>query len=131
MRRAMNSIFRDEHGRFVPVVRPKLWQASSVSRSRDRTDRVERARKQGKARLATTQWMSELDRRGIHELEATGIDWCSVERWLDALDPREAFVARRLVKQVLHALADGEVPLRERLEARNELYRRLIAAGIV
>jgi hypothetical protein len=28
-------------------------------------------------------------------------------------------------------LADGEVPLRERLEARNELYRRLIAAGIL
>ena len=127
----MNSIIRDEHGRFIPVVRPKLWQAASVRRSRDRTDRIERARKQRTARLATTQWMSELDRRGIYELEATGIDWCSVEHWLDAVDPREAFVARRLVKQVLHVLADGEVPLRERLEARNELYRRLIAAGIV
>ena len=75
--------------------------------------------------------MSELDRRGIAELEATGIPWAAVQRWLDAVDPREAFVARRLVKQVLHVLADGEVPLRERFEARNELYRRLIAAGIV
>jgi hypothetical protein len=28
-------------------------------------------------------------------------------------------------------LADGEAPLRERLEARNELYKRLIAAGIM
>ena len=127
----MRSIIRDEHGRFVPVVRPKLWQASSVSRSRDRTDRVQRTRKQRKAKLATTQWTSELDRRGICELEATGIDWCSVERWLDEVDPREAFVARRLVKHVLHVLADDEAPLRERLEARNELYRRLIAAGIV
>ena len=75
--------------------------------------------------------MNELDRRAIAELEATGIPWAAVERWLDALDPREAFVARRLVKQVLQALADDEAPLRERFEARNELYRRLIAAGIV
>ena len=43
--------------------------------------------------LATTQWMNELDRRGIAELEATGIPWAAVERWLDALDPREAFAA--------------------------------------
>src|SRR4029078_7891386 len=97
----MHSIFRDEHGRFVPVVRPKLWQAASVRRSRDRTDRIERARKQRKARLATAQRMSELDSRGICELEATGIDWCSVERWLEALDPHEAFAARRVVKQVM------------------------------
>ena len=127
----MHSIIRDEHGRFVPVVRPKHWQAASVKRSRDRTDRIARARKQRKAWLATTQWMSELDRRGIAELEATGIPWAAVQRWLDELEPREAFVARMVVKQVLQTLADDKAPLRERFEARNELYRRLIAAGIV
>ena len=90
----MHSIIRDDRGRLVPVVRPKCWQAASVKRSRDRTDRIMRSRKQRKARLATTQWMNELDRRGISELEATGIQWAAVQRWLDALDPREAFVAR-------------------------------------
>ena len=127
----MPSIIRDEHGRFVPVVRPKLWQAGSVTRSRDRTDRIGRARKQSKARLATTQWMSELDRRGICELEASGIEWRSVEVWIDALDPREAYAARRFVRQVLQVLVDDEAPQRERFEAHNELYRRLIAAGVV
>ena len=29
----MHSIVRDEHGRFVPVVRPKHWQAASVRRA--------------------------------------------------------------------------------------------------
>ena len=62
--------------------------------------------------------MNELDRRGIAELEATGIPWAAVERWLDALDPREAFAARMVVKQVLQTLADDEAPLRERFEAR-------------
>ena len=127
----MPSIIRDEHGRFVPVVRPKLWQAASVTRSRDRTDRIGRARKRSKARLATTQWMSELDRRGICYLEANGIEWRSVEVWLDALDPHEAYAARRFVKQVLQVLVDDEAPRRERIEVYNELYRRLIAAGIV
>ena len=127
----MPPIIRDERGRFVPVVRPKLWQATSVTRSRDRTDRIGRARKQSKARLATTQWISELDRQGICCLEANGIEWRSVEVWLDALDPREAYVARRFVKQVLQVLVDDEAPQRERFEAHNELYRRLIAAGIV
>ena len=127
----MHSIIRDEHGRLVPVVRPKRWQAASVKRSRDRTDRIMHARKQRKARLATTQWVGELDRRGICELEATGIEWRSVERWLDALDPREAFVARMVVKQVLQTLADDKARPAERFEARRELYRRLIAAGIV
>ena len=75
--------------------------------------------------------MNELDRRGIAALEATDIPWAAVQRWLDELDPREAFAARMVVKQVLQALADYEAPLRDRLEARNELYRRLIAAGIV
>ena len=127
----MHSIIRDELGRLVPVVRPKRWQAASVKRSRDRTDRIARARKQRKAWLATTQWMNELDRRGIAELEATGIPWAAVERWLDALDPREAFVARMVVKQVLQTLADDKARPAERFEARRELYRRLIAAGIV
>ena len=127
----MPPIIRDERGRFVPVVRPKGWQAASVMRSRERTDRIERARKQSKARLATTQWMNELDRRGICYLEANGIEWRSVEVWLDALDPREAYVARRFVKHVLEVLVDDEAPQRERFEVHNELYRRLIAAGIV
>jgi hypothetical protein len=125
------SIVRDENGQFVPVVRPKLWQADAVKRSRDRTDRIARARKQRKAWRATTQWMSELDRRGIAELEATDIPWAAVQRWLDGREPREAFAARRLVEWVLEVLADDEAPLRQRFEARNELYKRLIAAGIM
>ena len=75
--------------------------------------------------------MNELDRRAIAELEATGIPWAAVERWLDALDPREAFAARMVVKQVLQTLADDKARPAERFEARRELYRRLIAAGIV
>ena len=127
----MQSIIRDERGRLVPLVRPKHWLATSVKRSRDRADCIARARKQRKTWLATTQWMNEVDRGGICELEATGISWRSVERWLDALDPREAFVARRFVKYVLQTLADDKARPAERFEARRELYRRLIAAGIV
>ena len=127
----MHSIIRDEHGRFVPVVRPKSWRAASVKRSRDRADCIARARKQREARLATAQWSNALDRRGIAALETTDIPWAVVQRWLDELQPREAFAARMVVKQVLQALADDKAPLRDRLEARNELYRRLIAAGIV
>lgn len=63
---------------------------------------------------------------GICELEAASIEWRSVERWLDALDQREAFVARMVVKQVLQTLADDKARPSERFEAR-----RLIAAGIV
>jgi hypothetical protein len=125
------SIIRDEHGRFVPVVRPKLWQADAVKRSRDRTERIAQARKRRKTWRATTQWMSELDRRGIAELEATDIPWPAVQSWLDGLGPHEASAARRVVQWVLEVLADDEAPLRERFEARNELYRRLITAGIM
>ena len=127
----MHSIIRDDRGRLVPVVRPKLWQAASVKRSRDRTDRIARARKQRKARLATTQWMNELDRRGIAELEATGIPWAAVQRWLDEVHPGEAFMSRMFLKQVLLVLSDDQAAPRERFEARRELYRRLIAARIV
>jgi hypothetical protein len=127
----MHSIIRDERGRLVPVVRPKRWLAASVKRSRDRSDRIMHARKQRKAKLTTTAWVGELDRRGICELEATGIAWGSVEHWLDALDPRDTFVARLVVKQVLQTLADDKARPTERFEARRELYRRLIAAGIV
>ena len=127
----MHSIIRDNHGRLVPVVRPKHWLAASVKRSRDRTDCIMRSRKQRKAWLATTQWKNGLDRRAIAELEATGIPWSAVERWLVALDQREAFVARMVVKQVLQTLADDTARAAERFEARRELYRRLIAAGIV
>ena len=127
----MHSIVHDKNGRFVPVVRPKLWQSASVKRSRERTERIAQARKQQKAWSATTQWLEELDRQGIAALEATGIPWEAVQRWIDALEPREAFVARTVVKQVLKTLADDKAPPRERSEARNELYRRMIAAGIV
>jgi hypothetical protein len=127
----VRSIIRDNRGRLVPLVRPKCWQAASVKRSRDRTDRIMRFLKQRKARLTTTEWVGELDRRGICELEATGIEWRSVEHWLDALDPRDAFVARMVVKQVLQILSDEKAPPAERFEARRELYRRLIADGIV
>jgi hypothetical protein len=127
----VHSIVRDKHGRLVPVVRPKLWQADAVKRSRDRTERIARARKQRKAWLATTQWMRELDRRGIAELEATDIPWAAVQRWLDGREPREAFAARRLVEWVLQVLADDKAPQREQFEARNELYKRLISAGIM
>ena len=120
-----------KRGRFIPEVRPKRWLAASVKQSRDRTDRIMHARQQRKARLARTQWAGDLDYRGIRELEATGIEWRSVERWLDALDPRETFAARMVVKQVLQTLADDKARPAERLEARLELYKRLIAAGIV
>jgi hypothetical protein len=127
----VQSIIRDEHGRLVPVVRPKLWQAASVKRSRDRADCIARVRKQRKTRLTTAQWMNELDRRAVAELEATGIPRAAVERWLDALDPRDVFAAKMVVKQVLQTLADDKARPAERFEARRELYRRLIAAGIV
>ena len=127
----MRSIIRDEHGRLVPVVRPKFWRAASVKRSRDRADCIARVRAQLKTRLATTLWMNEVDRRGISELEATGIPWAAVERWLDEREPCEAFIARTVVQQVLQTLADDKAPQRKRFEDRNELYRRLIAAGIM
>ena len=91
----MPPIIRDERGRFVPLIRPKLWDTSTVRRSRDRTDRIGRARKQLKARRATTQWVSDLDRHGIYELEACGIEWLAVETWLDALNPPEASARER------------------------------------
>ena len=75
--------------------------------------------------------MNELDRRAIAELEAAGIPWSAVERWLDALDQREAFMSRLFLKQILLVLSDHQAAPRERFEARRELYRRLIAARIV
>ena len=52
-----------------------------------------------------------------------------------ALDRRagaaRGFCGSVVVRQALQLLADDEAPLRERFEARNELYRRMIAAGIV
>jgi len=114
----MHSIIRDEHGRFVPVVRPKQWQAASVNRSRDRSDRIARARADGKKRLTTTQWISELEHRDIAALEASGIPWAAVQHWLDAVDPREAFLARRVVKQVLQVLQEPrELLVQQELQA--------------
>ena len=127
----MRTILRDENGRLVPVVRPKQWKPTSVKRSRERTDRIALARKRRKTWQATTQWMSELDRRGIAALEATDIPWAAVQRWLDELEPREAFVGRRFVKHVLQTLADDKAPLRERFAARNQLYAGMIAAGVI
>jgi hypothetical protein len=127
----VHSIIRDDHGRLVPLVRPKLWQAHAVRRSRERTELIARAREHRKSWLARMRWMDALDRHGIAELEASGIEWATVERWLNTLYPREAYVARMVVKQVLQTLSDEEARPAERLEARRELYRRLIAAGIV
>ena len=127
----MHSIIRDDHGRLVPVVRPRRWQACTVKRSRERSERIAQARDARKRWLATTAWLHDLDRRGIAALEASGIPWASVERWLDDLTSREAFVARRIVTWTLQAMTDDGSPSRERVEARTELYRRLIAAGIL
>jgi len=101
-----------------------------VKRSRDRTDRITLSRKKRKVKLARTVWEEELDRRAIFELEANGIQWSFVERWLDAQDPSQSYLARRFVKHVLQVLADDEAPPREQNEVHNELYRRLISAGI-
>ena len=112
----MHSIIWDERGRLVPLVRPKHWLAASVKRSCDRTDRIMRSRKQRKARLATTQWMNEVDRRGIAELEATGIAWAAVRRWLNEVRPAETFMSRLFLKQVLLVLSDDQLSPRERFE---------------
>jgi len=90
-----------------------------------------RSRKQRKAWSATTQWMVDVDRRGICELEATGIPWSAVERWVESLDEREGFAAGVVVKQVLQTLADDSARPAERFEARRELYRRLISSGVI
>ena len=127
----MHSIIRDDHGRLVPLVRPKDWKARSVERSRDRADRVARMRKQREARLATAQWAGALDARGIAELEAAGISWAAVQYWLGALSPRELFAARMFVEQVLYTLADDKAERAERREVTRELSKRLIDAGIV
>ena len=127
----MHSITRDARGKFVPVVRPKRWNASSVVRSRERSDCIATTRMERKKRLATAQWLGELDRRAIAELEATGIPWSAVQRWLDELHPSHAFMSRMFLKQILLVLSDDHAAPRERLEARRELYQRLIAAGIV
>ena len=127
----MHSTIRYRDGRLVPVVRPNHWRASTVSRSRERSERITQARDARTRWLATTGWLHNLDRRGIAELEATGIPWAAVQRWIDGLEPREAFAARTVVTGVLRVLADAEAPQRERFAIRNELYRRLIAAGIL
>ena len=127
----MHSIIWDENGRLVPVVQPKRWQPASVKQSRERTYRIALARKRRKTWQGTTEWLNALDRRGIAALEATDIPWAAFQRWLDELEPREAFVARRIVKQVLQTLADDKAPLRERFAARNKLYAGMIAAGVI
>jgi hypothetical protein len=127
----MHPIDRDARGKLAPVVQPKRWNASSVKRSRERSARIAIARIEAKKRLATAQWLHDLDRRGICELEATGIPWFAVERWLDTMDQRETFAARMVVKQVLQTLADDSSRPAERFEARRELYQRLISSGVI
>ena len=61
----MHSITRDARGKFVPVVRPKRWKASSLVRSRERSDRIATARIERKKTLTTTQWLQGLDRRAV------------------------------------------------------------------
>jgi hypothetical protein len=124
-------MIRGDRRWLVPVVRPKRWQAASVKRSRERTDRIMHSRKQQKARLAETQWLNALPRQGIAELEATGIPWAAVQRWLDQVHSGEAFTSRMFLKQVLLVLSDDQASPRERFEVQRELYRRLIAAHIV
>ena len=65
------------------------------------------------------------------ELEATGISWAVVQRWLDEVHPGEACTSRMFLRQVLLVLSDDQASTRERFEVQRELYRRLIAAGIV
>ena len=127
----MTTIVRDKFGRNVPLVRPKQWKEQSVRRSRERSERIAQARKQQTAWQTTTEWMNSVDGRAIAALEAQGIPWAAVQRWLDEIPPGEAFAARRLLKQVLLVLSDDQASPKERFEARRELYRRLIAAGIV
>ena len=127
----MHSIIRDEDGRLVPVVQPKRWQSASLKQSRQRTDRIALARKRRRAWRATTEWINALDRRGIAALEEAGIPWAAVQRWLDGFEPPEAGAARRILTWVLRVLADDGVPLRERFAACNELYGRMIAAGVI
>jgi hypothetical protein len=59
----MHSIYRNAGGKPVPVVEPKRWSASTVKRSRERSDHIASARMERKKRLATTQLLRELDRR--------------------------------------------------------------------
>ena len=111
--------------RSQPRVGRRLFEAGH------RADCIARARKQRKTWLATTQWMNELDRRAIAELEATGIPWTAVQRWLDEVHPSQAFMSRMFLKQILLVLSDDQASPRERFEVRRELYQRLIAAGIL
>ena len=127
----MHSIDRDARGKLVPVVEPKRWNASSVKRSRERSDRIASARIEAKKRLSTAQWLHDLDSRAIAVLEATGIPWAAVQRWLDEVHPSEAFMSRMFLKQILLVLSDDQAAPRERFEARRELYQRLISARIV
>ena len=127
----MTSIVRDRFGRYVPLVQPKKWNEGTIRRSRARSERIAQAKVQHKASLMTAEWMSSLDSRAIARLEADGIPWAAVQRWLDEIHPREAFASRMFLKHVLLVLADDQASPRERFEARRELYRRLIAAGIV
>ena len=127
----MHSIIRDEHGRLVPLVRPKSWQPASLQRSRERSDRIARVREDRRKWAANTQLLNELDRSAVAQLEEGGIAWAAVQRWLDEAGPRQVFAARLVVKQTLQVLADQKATARERIAAHNELYRRLIAAGIL
>ena len=127
----MTTIVRDKFGRNVPLVRPKQWKEQSVRRSRERSERIAQARKQQTAWQTTTEWMNSVDGQAIAGLEAQGIPWAAVQRWLDEIPPRDAFAARMLLKQVLLVLSDDQASPKERFEVRRELYRRLIAAGIV
>lgn len=127
----MTSIVRDKSGRYVPLVRPKQWNEQAVKRSRDRTERIAQAKNQRKAWLTTTEWINSIDHRAIAGLEAQGIPWAAVQCWLDEAPPADAFAGRMLLKQVLAVLVDNQALPKERTEVSRELYRRLIAAGIL
>jgi hypothetical protein len=67
-----------------------------------------------------------LDRRGICELEATGISWRSVERWLDALDL--ARLAARCREAGSADAGDDKARPAERFEARRSRTGTIAAA---
>ena len=96
-------------GRLVPVVRPKRWKASSVKRSRERTDRIATARKRaeeeaGDDAVAAASWIAGALpswRRPASRGQPSSAG--STRSIL-----REAFMSRMFVKQVLQTLSDDQ-----------------------
>ena len=105
----MHSIIRDDRGRLVPVVRPKRWQAASVKRSRDRSDRIA-------TRAETAEGDGWRRRSGCRRAGSPGHCRAGGDRHpvggRPALArrgrPARGFRGRMFVKQVLQVLADDQ-----------------------